>query len=1217
MAVEEIVRDSPEMEQQRRLAAEILKQGRDEIVRRWLEKVRLLTHERGMDGFVKEHVLGDEAREFVDMLVFRLTGSVPEGENAVFYHLILDGQQYNVRLADIAYVLLEFKGVSEEYIFENVGNELQAFRAARLVDDAIEAVLRTSADLYELASEADHKTAQERLQEIFAAWDLEEALTAAQSPAQVCRLAQERLNCIWNLAGLRMFLTPTGEEETYYDLEAGEELPVALVEETPGEGSMEAPGRTGTIDLLEQVRSRRSTVICQDVAECPELVNSAELLIADVHSLACCPLIARDRVLGALMLYGREKGTFRPADGRRLRDFAGVLALAFERTRRMEHSHKAISEAEVISRIGRSLLELPTGKELLQGVAEALRAFRDYYDLCLYRLSRDRSAAHLVAEAGRLSAHFSPDASVTLEDNLLSRCVRSKQTVCASIGTGGNGLPQPLIGDPAIESELAVPIFKGSDVLGLLHVSSERVDGFPENDVAALENVAPHIGVALENARMIYQRQHDRYELEVAHRQLANIIRSAAVGITSIDPNGTYTHWSPSCEELLGYSAEEVVGRKTPVDFAAEPFDLRATLDECLQTGRVTQARRMLRKDGRARIVRETRVPMEDEHGRHIGFTSYLVDITEQRRAEDELRRERDTLNLVVDAMGAGLALFDRDLRMLWANTALMRWFDFGADAVGQECRHVYGCNVGEVNECLIRRAVRSQEPQTRTFEYTDSRGVWHYYQQVCTPVEHGDTRLVALTFDITEQRRQTEQVRLLNKLTEKVETTLNLDRVMHLVLTCLTAGHAIGFNRAFIFLVDETGSALEGRMAVGPISEHDAHRIWSSLGKSDGDIVRNLDETEPSESDKALTDRVSRLRVPLWEEDDTLVSTFANRASAHVGEARSDPHMHREVVEWLELEEFVCVPLAVPDEPIGVVLADNKYSRAAIDQDQVELVEMFARQASLAIANARAYEKIRDQLRELRETRDRLIEAERMASVGRMAGHLAHEIRNPLTAIGGFARRIASSLSPGSEEHAEARIIYDEVKRLERTLVNVLDYTKPLKPRRERVSLNAIVEETLQQSREQTLESGVHVDLALDPDLPDIMADPGMVKQVVLNIIKNAAEALDARPDAVLAITTEAGDGEVSLTVADNGPGMSDETMKELFSPFFTTKIGGVGLGLSVSQRIVRQHGGRIRVASRLGEGSRFTVTLATEEPEDASPGDAAASAQAAKGGL
>ncbi len=229
---------------------------------------------------------------------------------------------------------------------------------------------------------------------------------------------------------------------------------------------------------------------------------------------------------------------------------------------------------------------------------------------------------------------------------------------------------------------------------------------------------------------------------------------------------------------------------------------------------------------------------------------------------------------------------------------------------------------------------------------------------------------------------------------------------------------------------------------------------------------------------------------------------------------------------------------------------------------------------------------------------------AERMASVGRMASHLAHEIRNPLTAIGGFASSIARRHQEDPRTHRNATIIYDEVCRLERTLVNVLDYTRPLRPEKRDVCVNDVVRETVQQFEAQLQDSGVEVHLSLPEDVPSIKADPQMIKQVVINLVKNALDALDGAGGGVLSILTGPdGDDGARIVVEDSGQGMTPDVMENLFSPFFTTKIGGIGLGLSVSSRIVEQHGGTIEVQSRPGAGAGFTVRLAAGEDGERAP--------------
>jgi len=1170
--------DASETARLRRRAATILDDNREEIIRRWLRKARLLTREKGVEHVVGEQALRDQAHEFIDMLVGGLSGAPSETEGAAFYHLILDGRQYRLRLADLAYFLLELKSVSKQVTFERVTGELEAFRISRLVDDAIEAVLRRSADLYELVSEADQKTAQDRLREVFAAWDLEGELAGAQTQAEVCATAFGKLRLTWRTTGLYVCLCGV-DDEPGRELREGSALPL--------------PMAAGGVPLPQSLRAGAECVICRDVSHSTVVTNAAELLDAGVQSLACCPLATQGRAMGALLLFGGEPDVFVDEDRRTLRDFAGVLSLALDRTGRLEHSRKQISEAEVIARIGRSLLELPTRDALLEGAAEALRAFRDYFDVSLFRVDAGTGECRLAAEAGRGRRFRPPGYTQKVGTGFIGLCAQTGRTIRSTDLDGDARRFIAFEKERLARSELAVPVKRGTETLGVMHFLSDRENDFPDSEIAALEHVAPHIGVALMNARMLMQRHHDRYELDQAHYELATIVRSAEVGITSTAPNGIYTHWSPSCEDILGYTEDEVVGRLSPGDFAAEPFDLAAALGRCLQEGRVTSERRLLHKDGRARVVRETRVPMEDEDGRHIGYTSYLMDITEQKRAEDAVKQELETLNLVVEAMGAGLARYDRDMRLQWANRTMMQWFDFASQTIGKPCREVYGCGDEHSEDCPLRRACATGQPQTRVVELTDESGAWHCFQEVCTPVSHGDTRLVVLTLDITEQRRQTEQMALINKLTEKVDTSLELDRVLHLVLTCMTAGHAIGFNRAFIFLADDAGENMEGRMAVGPVSAEDAHRIWEGMAGREQTIEELLGSRTPSRSDRILTQRIRSLRIPFAELGDTLASTLNSRTSAHVGDARSDPHMHPQLTARLALEEFVCVPLVGQDEPIGLMIADNKYSRNPIGQNLVELIERFGRQASLAIANARAYQRIREQLEELHRTRDKLIEAERMASVGRMASHLAHEIRNPLTAIGGFAASIARQHRDDAATHRKARIIYDEVRRLERTLVNVLDYTRPLRPDKRAISVNEIVQGTVDQFRSQLEQAGVRLRLELVPDLPPVMADSGMLKQVIMNLVKNAMECMAGCDGAELSIVTSADGESVRIVVADNGSGMAPETVQELFSPFFSTKIGGIGLGLSVSQRIMRQHGGTIEVESRLGAGSRFIVTI------------------------
>jgi hypothetical protein len=527
-----------------------------------------------------------------------------------------------------------------------------------------------------------------------------------------------------------------------------------------------------------------------------------------------------------------------------------------------------------------------------------------------------------------------------------------------------------------------------------------------------------------------------------------------------------------------------------------------------------------------------------------------------------------------------------------------MEWFSLGGDSFGSSCDEIFESHHADGGFCPFIAALQTGEPQSTTMESFDGQGVWHCYLLAVRPVEYGSTRLLALVFDMTEQRRRTEQVQLIGTLTRKLEGILDLDRLLRLTLTCVTAGHGLGFNRAFIFLLDDRKKKLVGKMAVGPPSAEEAGRIWREISQQGRTLEELFAVQDQATGDRALTEAVCVLEVPLTETRNVLVETLNSRAPAIVRNAKTNASVGPALSKALDLEEFLCVPLIAHDEPLGVVLADNKFTRTAIDAHQVELVRMFSTHAALALANARAFRQITDQVKETRKAQHALIEAERFASVGRMASHLAHEIRNPLTAIGGFAKAIERAAGKDERLRRHAAIIYDEVIRLEHTLANVLDFIRPFQPEKKPIDLNSLLTQTLEQFRNVVRENEIELKCNLQPGLPPVNADPRLIKQVIINLLKNSIEALEDREQRVILINSEVSEeGEVVITVSDSGVGMDESTKQTLFAPFFTTKMGGTGVGLCISQKIVVEHGGRIVVDSELGKGSTFRIILPREE--------------------
>jgi len=207
------------------------------------------------------------------------------------------------------------------------------------------------------------------------------------------------------------------------------------------------------------------------------------------------------------------------------------------------------------------------------------------------------------------------------------------------------------------------------------------------------------------------------------------------------------------------------------------------------------------------------------------------------------------------------------------------------------------------------------------------------------------------------------------------------------------------------------------------------------------------------------------------------------------------------------------------------------------------------------------------------------------------MAASIAHEIRNPLSSIKGAANLLSNELknlnNPKSQEYAH--LITEEIDRLNNILVNFQYFTKPLKIEKELISINEVIQKTVRLAESDTL--NINIRLELSRDLPKIQADALPMKQVFLNLIKNAEEACGSEGE--LVIKTEYSAPRVKIIFADNGQGIPQELLPHIFEPFFTTKITGIGVGLAISQKIIQAHTGQIEVNNRVPTGTQFTIFL------------------------
>jgi len=658
-----------------------------------------------------------------------------------------------------------------------------------------------------------------------------------------------------------------------------------------------------------------------------------------------------------------------------------------------------------------------------------------------------------------------------------------------------------------------------------------------------------------------------------------------------------------------------VAGRSAD-DFFIEGGGTFADLMARCSEGETARGEFVLRGvDGGHIPVALTLAKLLDQEGAHVGYTVCMLDVTERSQAAAELLREQRKLTDVVNVIGAGLALIDREHNIVWANKQLGDWFGGSETLTDRTCYSVYCSGHNICPDCLAERVFRGEPYAEMADAVPTADGVMRHFNHIATPVLGLDgevTHVLKLTQDITDQTRKLFQLSRLRRIGEVMQGVLELDRLLHFILTCVTAGQALGFNRAVLFLTDEDRTFLKGRMGVGPGGPEEAHDIWrriSEEGRSLQDLLASYDHA-PISDEGAMTQVARSISIPLADQDHIAVQCLEQRRALVVRDASQDDRVPDEFLERLGAHEFVLAPLVSRGELIGVIEADNLYSGRAIEDDDVEILNMFASQAALAITTADAYRRLRAQMRqleeayrELGEAQGQLVQRERLATIGKMAAHVAHEIRNPLVTIGGFGRLLLKDDSVPSTAREFASVIVDEVSRLENILRGVLDFTRPPQPVLRARGINVVIKRVLRLTRERAESQGVDIEVDVPDDLPRARIDHGQMSQVFLNIVQNA---LDAMPDGGrMSLKATASEAAVSVSVTNDGPPISEEDLPGLFDPFYTTKKGGTGLGLAVSQKIVHDHRGEIGVTSDAANGTCFTVVLPLRGETSAEPGD------------
>jgi signal transduction histidine kinase len=236
----------------------------------------------------------------------------------------------------------------------------------------------------------------------------------------------------------------------------------------------------------------------------------------------------------------------------------------------------------------------------------------------------------------------------------------------------------------------------------------------------------------------------------------------------------------------------------------------------------------------------------------------------------------------------------------------------------------------------------------------------------------------------------------------------------------------------------------------------------------------------------------------------------------------------------------------------------------------------------------------------ELARSREYLLQAEKMAVVGKLAAGMAHSIRNPFTSVKMRLFSLARTLRMTPAQKEDFDVISEEIRHIDTIVQNFLEFSRPPKLVMQSISISTIVDNTLQLLSHRLKSYDVTIELSRPYQLPLVQADPEQLKEVLVNLMVNACEAFEQHGGRIRIeekVVKSDGRRQVMVRLSDSGPGIDPDLGEQVFQPFITTKEDGTGLGLSIAQRIVDEHGGRLKLESAPGQGAIFVIILPTED--------------------
>jgi PAS domain S-box-containing protein len=1043
-----------------------------------------------------------------------------------------------------------------------------------------------------------------------------------------------------------------------------------------------------------------------------------ELFQGGYRSAAAVPIIRDHIVSGFLLVRDRVADAFSEDEINTLKILAHTAGSVIRNAELYLSTRRQLQKLTVLYELNRAMTSVLDLEVLLKKMVEEVSRILSSRGCILRLLENDRL---------RVKSHFGAAEGLGEELEL-----SVGEGIAGWVAEKGAPLlvkdvadmpPEMRLSAIAAKSVICVPLKVGDSVIGTLGLYDKydahgQVIAFTMDDLHTLEGFASISAIAIDKSKAYENEVRREREARDEKKRLDILFDSVQGGIITLDRDFTIVSVNKYIEDWVSMPADSLVGRSC-LDIFHEKIGIcpHCAAKATLETGEINS---IMQSRG-VNYAELTSYPIRDSDGKVIQSVVFVQDITERVLYQEEtlsLYREviqtKEYLESIIDNSADAIVTTDLEGVITSWNQGAEKIFGFAeSEAIGKFLPFVPDFLLERERENIEKIKKGELLKDIETLRRKKDGSIIEA-SLTLSPIKDAAGEIIGISGisrDISEKKnvekeliRRNQELSRLFFISSAMRGTLELDKLLRMVLVAVTMSDGMGFNRALLFLVDEERNSLKGAMGVGPGTPEEAWRIWDELSlqkKTLEDIMQEV-VAGPLKEDAFIDRLAAGIEIPL-DEDTVLARVVRDKTACNVADARNEQLSDPILIQQLGTQAYAAVPLVSRGKVIGIIWVDNLFNRKPITEEDMKFLTSFSNHVAAAIENARLFEQVKmaeqqlenifesmsdmvyfnskdyeirsinkavasrlglppseiigkkcyevfhgmhepyakcphhktvetkkayieelddphlggtfltssspifdlngefigsvhvvRDISELKGLREKLVMSEKMAALGEVAAKVAHEIRNPLVSVGGFAKRLEKKLDGNLKEYAG--IIVKEVDRLEGILKEILGFVKEVRLAKEMVNLNSLMDEVLTLMQSTCEERGISVVREYGP-AAEVFVDPNRVKEAFMNMLSNAVQSIAGRGSILVKTYVESTNAVVEIR--DSGKGIPGEERPFIFNPFFTTKASGTGLGLAITHRIIQEHNGTIEVESEVGRGSVFRVFIPTKEEQ------------------